>query len=169
MQVVTDNAENCKKAGEDLAAAYPHITWSPCVAHVCDLALEDMFKLGYFSGVHAQTKVYVTFIRNHHHLLAAWRDLQMPVPAPTDAGELAKLLKTYKLQLLKPGETRFASAFLMLERVCAVKAKLQQFVVCDAWASVIRTMKPADRVGVLCVCVCVFDVCTCLLCEGGLG
>lgn len=62
-QVVTDSAANCKVAGRLVEEKYPHITWSPCVAHMCDLWLEDLFKMDYFAGVHKDCKDAVTFIR----------------------------------------------------------------------------------------------------------
>lgn len=134
-QVVTDNAPNCKAAGKLVEQRFPHITWSPCVAHVCDLALEDIFGLPYFKEVHQQTKSYVAFITNHHATLAAWRE-------HSDPGATARV---NNLQLLKPGETRFASAFLMLERVQEVKGRLQQFVVSNQWSTVVGAMKQADQ------------------------
>lgn len=133
LQVVTDNAAACRAAGALIEATYPHITWSPCVAHVCDLALEDIFKLDYFKEVHTNTKAYVTFINNHHHTLSAWRQHQAAAGGSV-------------LQLLKPGETRFASALLMIERTISVKSKLQQFVVSDSWNNAISSMKRDDKV-----------------------
>jgi hypothetical protein len=121
-------------AGEIIEAEYPHITWSPCAAHVCDLALEDIFKLDFFKELHTATKGFVAFITNHHHTLAAWRAHQ----AAARDGKV--------LQLIKPGETRFASALLMIERTLKVKDKLQQFVVCDLFNDAVSTMKPADKV-----------------------
>lgn len=132
-QVVTDNAQACRAAGALIEAQYPHITWSPCVAHVCDLALEGIFALSYFKEVHSNTKGFVGFINNHHHTLAAWRQHQENAEGSV-------------LQLIKPGETRFASALLMIERTIKVKAKLQQFVVSDNWNNAIATMKAADKV-----------------------
>lgn len=121
MQVITDNAPVCKAAGKLIEEAYAHITWSPCVAHVCDLALEAIFQLPYFKEVHASTKGYVTFINNHHHTLAAWRqhsgrDVDAGALTPQQAQE-AIAAANQQLQLLKPGETRFASALLMLEHL----------------------------------------------------
>lgn len=146
--MVTDNAAACKAAGKIIEAAYPHITWSPCVAHVCDLALEDIFNLPYFREVHTNTKAFVSFINNHHATLAAWRELGI---AGLDTSTLtpeqvAEALKSSKLALLRPGETRFASAFLMLERSAECRVKLQQFVVSDAWNTAVGSMKAADRV-----------------------
>jgi len=105
---------------------------------VCDLALEGIFALPYFKEVHSETKAFITFIRNHQSTLAAWRQMS------TD-GLDEEAAKTAHLQLLKPGDTRFASALIMLERTLVVKAKLQQFVVCDRWNAAIAAMKPADR------------------------
>jgi hypothetical protein len=83
-------------------------------------------------------------VRNHHATLAAWRQF---VPQAADSGmDAEELAQIQQLQLLKPGETRFASAFIMLERVDRVKAKLQQLVVSDRWAEAVQTLKTADRV-----------------------
>jgi hypothetical protein len=84
--------------------------------------------------------------RNHHATLAAWRLLNVD-----ELEDLAEELKEeleaiIKLQLLKPGDTRFCSAFLMLERVLKVKAKLQQLVVSDRWLAAVRTLRAADQV-----------------------
>jgi hypothetical protein len=54
------------------------------------------------------------FITNHHKSLALFRELS-------------------DLDLLKPGETRFATNFIMLDRMLKVKAALQQLVVGPAF------------------------------------
>lgn len=133
--MVTDCAPSCRSAGKLIEERFPHITWSPCVAHVCDLALEDIFALDYFKDVHAKTKGYVGFITNHHATLAAWREHK-------DPGAEARI---NGLELLKPGDTRFASAFLMLERVQEVKGRLQQLVVSNKWESIVGKMLPETR------------------------
>jgi hypothetical protein len=63
VSVVTDNAAACKAAGAIIMDTYDHIFWSPCVAHVCDLALEDIFKIDEFQDIYTSTKEYVIFIR----------------------------------------------------------------------------------------------------------
>jgi hypothetical protein len=63
LQVLTDSAAACKAAGALIEARWPHITWSPCAAHVCDLAIEDIFKLDLFKSLFEETKSYVTFIK----------------------------------------------------------------------------------------------------------
>lgn len=126
VQVVTDNAPACKSAGDAIMVRYPHITWSGCAAHTCDLALEDIFKLEYFKQIYTSIKEMVQFINNHQHTQAAWRNIS-------------------NRALLKPGETRFASEFIMLERAYDRKAQLQQLVVSEGWHAAIATMRVGDQ------------------------
>ncbi len=109
-----DSAAVCKAAGRKLEARFPHITFTPCTPHCLDLLLEDMGKLDWVSSVIAEARTTLKFITNHHKSLALFRSLS-------------------KLELLKPGETRFATNFIMLQRMHEVKASLQQLVVSDAW------------------------------------
>ncbi|KAL6550554.1 hypothetical protein OROMI_021042 [Orobanche minor] len=41
MQVVTDNAANCKAAGKEVEKVHKHIFWSPCVVHTLNLIFKD--------------------------------------------------------------------------------------------------------------------------------
>ena len=45
VQVVTDNASNCKAMGTMVEAEFPRIVWTPCVAHCLDLLMEDIGRL----------------------------------------------------------------------------------------------------------------------------
>ncbi|XP_059067582.1 uncharacterized protein LOC131858371 [Cryptomeria japonica] len=56
------------------------------------------------------------FICNHHHTQAIYR-------------------KYAKVELLKPADTRFASYFILLDRLCEVKGALCSTFVSDAWAA----------------------------------
>lgn len=42
VQVITDNAANCKAAGEIIAGMFPHIYWTLCVVHTLNLALKSI-------------------------------------------------------------------------------------------------------------------------------
>ncbi|XP_074306703.1 uncharacterized protein LOC141641964 [Silene latifolia] len=42
IQIVTDNETAVKAGGKKLMEKYPHIYWTPCVAHCLDLLLEDL-------------------------------------------------------------------------------------------------------------------------------
>jgi hypothetical protein len=114
VQVCMDSATVYKVAGRKLEARFPHITFTPCTPHCLDLLLEDMGKLDWVSSAIAEARTTLKFITNHHKSLALFRSLS-------------------KLELLKPGETRFATNFIMLHRMHEVKASLQQLVVSDAW------------------------------------
>jgi len=109
-----DSAAVCKATGCKLEARFPHITFTPYTSHCLDLLLEDMGKLDWVSFLIAKARITLKFITNHHKSLALFRSLS-------------------KLELLKPGETRFATNFIMLQRMHEVKASLQQLVVNDAW------------------------------------
>jgi hypothetical protein len=73
-----------------------------------------MGKLDWVSSIIVKAKTVLKFITNHHKSLAIFRSLS-------------------KLELLKPGETRFATNFIMLQHMHEVKASLQQLVVSNAW------------------------------------
>lgn len=42
VQVVTDNATNCKVAGQIIESLYPTVVWTPCVVHTLNLALKNI-------------------------------------------------------------------------------------------------------------------------------
>ena len=42
VQVITDNAPNCKAAGDLIEGRFPHIYWTPCVVHTLNLALKNI-------------------------------------------------------------------------------------------------------------------------------
>jgi hypothetical protein len=121
-----DNASNCALAGELITAQFPWIFCSGCVAHVMDLALEDMDKLDWVSPRIKAARNVVKFITNHHKSLALFREQS-------------------KLELLKPGDTRFATAFIMLQRVLEVKDALRATMGHQDWAAWIATVAPATR------------------------
>ncbi|GFS32012.1 hypothetical protein Acr_00g0020400 [Actinidia rufa] len=42
VQIITDNAPNCKAAGQISETQYPNIFWTPCVVHTLNLALKNI-------------------------------------------------------------------------------------------------------------------------------
>ncbi|KAJ9542134.1 hypothetical protein OSB04_028640 [Centaurea solstitialis] len=42
VQIINDNAANCKSAGEIIERQFPHIYWTPCVVHTLNLALKNI-------------------------------------------------------------------------------------------------------------------------------
>jgi hypothetical protein len=105
VQVCMDSGAVYKAAGRKLEVHFPHITFTPCTPHCLDLLLEDMGKLDWVSSVIAKARTTLKFITNHHKSLALFKSLS-------------------KLELLKLGETRFATNFIMLQRMHEVKASL---------------------------------------------
>eukprot|EP00253_Pinus_taeda_P007184 PITA_07184 len=114
VQVVTDNASNCVRAGELLMEHFPKLFWTPCVAHCIDLALHDIGKIGWVQVNISQARQLVKFILNHRLSLSIFRK--------------------YKTRnLLRPGDTRFATHFISLQRVVEQKAALRSFVCNEEW------------------------------------
>jgi hypothetical protein len=88
--------------------------WTPCTPHCLDLLLEDVGKLPWAAEVVAEAKVVVKFITNHHQSQALFRGKST-------------------LDLLKPGDMRFATNFIMLDRMLKVREALQKLVVGREW------------------------------------
>jgi len=114
IQVVIDNAAVYKAAGRLVEQEFSWITWTLCTPHCLNLLLEDVGKLPWAVEVVAEAKAVVKFIKNHHRNQALFR------------GKSA-------LDLLKPGDTRFATNFIMLDRMLEVREVLQELVVGREW------------------------------------
>ncbi|XP_052622385.1 uncharacterized protein LOC128127744 [Lactuca sativa] len=115
IQVVTDNAANCKAAGREVEKVYKHIFWSPCCVHSLNLIFKDMAKqFDWLTDTYNRGKVIVTFFLNHTHALAFFRD-------------------NSKLQLLKVAQTRFASHYILLKRLTECREALATTIVVNSW------------------------------------
>ncbi|KAL9689719.1 hypothetical protein QQ045_010108 [Rhodiola kirilowii] len=128
VQVITDNASNCKGAGEIIERIYPHIYWTPCVVHTLNLALKNICaarnvnneetyaECHWITEVHGDVVHIKNFIVNHGKRLSIYSQFT-------------------PLKLLSVGETRFASIVIMLKRFKLVKRALEGMVMCDQWTS----------------------------------
>ncbi|RLN34641.1 hypothetical protein C2845_PM03G19120 [Panicum miliaceum] len=132
VQIITDNAANCKGAGLLIEAEYDSIFWTPCVVHTLNLAMknicepklprtptdEDMHIWGQLEFIH-NVKVEATmiknFIMNHSMRLSMFNEFS-------------------HLKLISIAETRFASVVCMLKRFVEVKVALQHMVISDKWS-----------------------------------
>lgn len=110
VQIVMDSAASCVAAGKLVMQKFPTIVCSPCTAHCLDLLLEDIGNQKWIRESIDGGHDIVKFITNHHASLAYFRSHS-------------------RLQLLKPGETRFATNFIMLQRLQQCKDELQETVV----------------------------------------
>ncbi|XP_039831327.1 uncharacterized protein LOC120692156 isoform X2 [Panicum virgatum] len=132
VQIITDNAANCKGAGLLIEAENDHIFWTPCVVHTLNLAMknicepklprtptdEDMHvwsQLEFINNVKVEATMIKNFIMNHGMRLSMFNEFS-------------------HLKLLSIAETRFASVVCMLKRFVEVKAALQHMVISDKWS-----------------------------------
>ena len=114
VQVITDSAPNCVAARNILEHQYPNIVFSPCTAHCLDLLLNDLAKLPWLRDIISDSRNIVKFITTHQYSQACFRNHS-------------------NLELLKPGETRFCTNFIMLQRLRTVKDALQDTVTSRAY------------------------------------
>ncbi|XP_060170974.1 uncharacterized protein LOC132601945 [Lycium barbarum] len=115
VQVITDNATENVKAGAMLKGVFPNIYWTPCAAHCINLMFGDIFKERPFRGV------FTKAVRAHSYIV------QRPL--------LLNMMRRFTKQknLVKPGKTRFATAFLTLHRMHIQKANLRSLFISDEW------------------------------------
>ncbi|KAI8529871.1 hypothetical protein RHMOL_Rhmol11G0008100 [Rhododendron molle] len=62
IQVITDNAPNCKAGGQLIEAQFPHILWTPCVVHTLNLALKNICAAKMLRGMKLSTKNVVGLV-----------------------------------------------------------------------------------------------------------
>lgn len=120
VQVLTDNASNCKLAGEIIEARYRHIFWSGCMAHTLSLLMKDIAKspnLGFVSNVYDMAKNIVKYVKNHSKALYIFRAFSA-------------------LDVLQVKKTRFGSHYVLLERVVRVRNSLLNMVLSDDWEKI---------------------------------
>ena len=115
LQVITDNATNCKLAGKEAVKVHKHIFWSPCVVHTLNLIFKDFAKeFEWFTNTYKRGKLIVKYFVNHTHALTIFRSQS-------------------KLELLKVAKTRFASHYILLKRLVDCREALATTVVLRTW------------------------------------
>ncbi|XP_076930748.1 uncharacterized protein LOC143595669 [Bidens hawaiensis] len=124
LSVVTDNAENCKAAGEEIEKVYPHIFWSPCCVHTLNLIFKDMANAFFWMfDTYKRGKDVFKYFLNHTHALAIFKE-------------------NSKIELLKVAKTRFASHYILLSRLLKYREALATFTVLN---SLRELMKSGDE------------------------
>nr|XP_034580677.1 uncharacterized protein LOC117843997 [Setaria viridis] len=124
VQVITDNAANCKAAGLIIESKYNNIFWTPCVVHTLNLALKNICaakndegenpELKWISDVAGDALQIKNYIMNHGMRLSMFNSFS-------------------KLKFLAIADTRFASVIVMLRRFLLLKESLVQMVISDKW------------------------------------
>uniref|UniRef100_UPI0005C9ACA9 uncharacterized protein LOC101303082 n=1 Tax=Fragaria vesca subsp. vesca TaxID=101020 RepID=UPI0005C9ACA9 len=116
VQVVTDNASNNMAAGELMKVKRPSIFWTSCATHTLNLMLQGIGNLPRFKGVIEKAKSFTIYIYAHHKTLALMRKY------------------TKKRDIVRPGVTRFATAFLTLQSLMEKKNELRAMITSSEWS-----------------------------------
>ncbi|XP_059077784.1 uncharacterized protein LOC131876424 [Cryptomeria japonica] len=67
VQVIMDNAKNCRAAGLLVEQRYDHIFWTPCAVHSLNLMIRRIGqKIKWIRDVYAEAEDIQMFITNHH-------------------------------------------------------------------------------------------------------
>ncbi|XP_006596862.1 uncharacterized protein [Glycine max] len=116
VQVIIDNAANFKAAGELLMHTRPYLYWTPCAAHCIDLILEDLEK----------------HLKVHEVTIKKGRKITTYIYGKT---MLISMIKKYTngRDLVRPGMTRFATAYLTLACLHEMKASLMRLFSSEEW------------------------------------
>lgn len=115
VQVVTDNASNNMGAKKLLLEKRPNIFWSSCATHTINLMLQGIGNMPRFKKVIDQAKAFTIFVYGHTRTLECLRHF------------------TKGREIIRPGVTRFASAFLTLNSILEKKDQLRNMVVHNRW------------------------------------
>lgn len=119
IQVITDNAANCKAAGAIIEDRYPNIFWSGCLVHTLNLLMHDIIKMKehdykWIGALYKKGKFMIRFITNHSNAHNIFRSHS-------------------RLELLKIGKTRFGSYYLTFRRLVKVREALASMVSSETW------------------------------------
>nr|XP_027124009.1 uncharacterized protein LOC113740668 [Coffea arabica] len=126
VHLVTDNASNYKAAGSLLSERYPNICWSPCAAHCINLILKDIGEMNDVKAIVSLASTVTVFIYNHKFTLNWLRKT------------------TGWKEIIRPGETRFATTFIALKSLHDHKDSLQSLVTSGDYKQFLRIEKGKD-------------------------
>eukprot|EP00267_Zea_mays_P043147 XP_020395211.1 uncharacterized protein LOC109940233 [Zea mays] len=115
VQIVTDNASNNMGAKALLHLKRPNIFWTSCATHTINLMLQGIGNLPKFKKTIDLAKSFTIFVYGHHRTLACLRS------------------STLKREIIRPGVTRFATAYLTLQSMMEKKDCLKKMVVDSKW------------------------------------
>jgi hypothetical protein len=130
IQVITDNATNCKGAGKIIERVHSHIFWSGCLVHTLNLLMHDIVKhreCGWINQLYKRGKQLIKFVTGHTRVNYFYNTHS-------------------RLQLLKIAKTRFASYYLTFRRLLKVRQALGAMVISDAWDELSSDREGANAV-----------------------
>ena len=114
VQIITDNASNNMSAAKTLLLKRPNIYWTPCAAHTINLMLGDIGKIKPIRSAILMGRSVTVYIYNHTKSLSLMR-------AKCDG------------DIVRPGATRFATAYLSLSSIREKRKNLKQMFVSNEW------------------------------------
>ncbi|XP_023738023.1 uncharacterized protein LOC111886014 [Lactuca sativa] len=133
LQVVTDNAANCKAVGREVEKVHKQIFWSPCCVHTLNLIFKDLaIDCFWLMDTYRKGKIDVNYFLNHTHALAIFRD-------------------NSQLELLKVAKTRFASHYIFLKKLWDCRESLATTIVLSSWGEWLKNNDENTRQGGLLV------------------
>ena len=115
VQICTNNAPVMSLTACDVMRINRHIYVQGCAAHCLDLLLEDWAQQDWMKKVIKKAWLICVFIKNHHASQVIFRRLSP------------------NLSINVPTETRFATNFIMIDRLVQVRNALERMVVDDDW------------------------------------
>eukprot|EP00253_Pinus_taeda_P021475 PITA_21475 len=132
IQVITDNAANCRAAGAIIEDKYTNIFWSGCLVHTLNLLLHDIVKnkneqYQWIGDLYKKGKKMIKLITNHSNTHGLFRSHS-------------------RLELFKIAKTRFGSYYL--KRLLKVRESMASMVSSPHWQVLKeRATNAADRGG----------------------
>jgi hypothetical protein len=117
IQVIVDNAANCKGVGKIIEGVHPHIFWFRCLVHTLNLLMHDIVKhknYGWIDDLYKRGNKLIKFVIKHKRVNYFYGTHS-------------------RLQLLKITKTRFGSSFLTFRCLLKVRQALGAMVMSDDW------------------------------------
>ena len=123
VQVYTDNAPVMTAASRHIFQSISHLYVQGCAAHCLDLLLEDWGKEEWVKKLVKKARIISVFIKSHHASQAIFRRLSPD------------------LSIRLPVETRFATNFIMIDRLLQVRNALERMIIDDEWPTLISDLR----------------------------
>lgn len=128
VQIITDNAINCKAAGEIIEGMFPDIYWTPCIVQALDLALKNIC-----AAKNVETNQVAYDLCNWINIVHG-DALQIKHFVMSHSMRLAMYNRFSSLKLLSVADTRFASIIVTLKRFKLIRRALEAMVLSEQWA-----------------------------------
>ncbi|XP_039128985.1 uncharacterized protein LOC120265161 [Dioscorea cayenensis subsp. rotundata] len=126
VHMITDNAANYKAAGRLLNEKYPNIMWTPCATHCLNLMLKDIAKMPHIENLAQRASSNTVFVYNHKWTLGWLRNIKGWI------------------EILRLGDTRFATTFIDLKSLHDHKCDLQAMIT-SRYFLVVKIVSPLVR------------------------